>query len=387
MSGQQAEDRVDVAIIGGGIIGLLTAWMLRQRGVSVAVVERGRIGGESSWAGAGILSPINPWLYPDSFSHLVNHSLALYPALQAQLIERTGLSSEWRQCGLLVPHFAEDRVDHTAEALAWSSRFGWPVEHLDRGAARSLEPALADDVDSALCWPKVGQLRNPRLLQAVRRAAELDGVVLREHCEVLGLLENGPRVVGLRLAGNELLHSGNVLLAAGSWSGEFAAMVGMKLPVEPVKGQIVLLRGEPGVLHRIVKHDAAYFVPRADGHILVGASLERDGYRRSNTVAVVHALLDALHRIVPGLRGLEVEQMWTGFRPGCPDGMPYLGPVPNRPGLWVASGHYRNGVVLAPATAEAMADWISGSEPGIDLASFQVGRLPHHVHEALRLPQ
>ena len=368
-----------VAVIGGGIIGCLTALYLHRQGARPFILERGQTGQESSWAGAGILCPIHPWLYPDSFTRLVDYSLALYPALANQLQADTGLSIQWSQCGLMIPIFADDRLQHKEKALAWSKRFGWQVECLDNRAARSAEPALAADVSEALLWPQVGQVRNPRLLQAVRKALDQSGVQIHEQAEVTGLLEdaNG-HVSGVRLATGKQFEADAVLLAAGSWSGELAAQVDLDLSIEPVKGQIVLLRDKPGKMHSIIKHDDAYFVPRSDGRILVGASMERVGFQRGNTDEVVSSLLAAMRRIAPGLKDAEVEQQWMGFRPGTADGLPYLGPVQKRPGLWVASGHYRNGVALAPGTAEIMSRWILGKDPELDMSDFRIGRTTHN---------
>lgn len=363
-----------VAIVGGGIIGCLTAWRLRLLGARPVVLERGSLGDEASWAGAGILSPIHPWLYPDAFSALVNASLALYPGYVQALEQAAGMPVEWRRNGLMIPCFPDDRFDHGPQASDWSSRFGWPLERLSADEARAREPALSPEISGALLWPEVGQVRNPRLLQATQLAMRAAGVELREHVEVEGLVEHHGAVTGVRLKGGDAVGADAVLLAAGSWSGGLSGAMGLSLPVRPVKGQIVLLHCEPDAVRHIVKHDDAYFVPRLDGRVLVGASLEDAGFRRGNTVAEVGRLLDAVRRIMPALHEAEIERQWMGFRPGSPDGLPYIGPVAGRPGLWVATGHYRNGVVLAPATAELVSRWIMGQSPELAMDAFSPDR-------------
>ena len=179
-----------VAVIGGGIIGCLTALYLHRLGARPFILEKGQTGQESSWAGAGILCPIHPWLYPDSFTRLIDYSLTLYPQLAEQLQADTGQSIQWSKCGLMIPIFADDRLQHKHKAIAWSKRFGWQVESLDGLAARSAEPALAADVSEALLWPQVGQVRNPRLLQAVRKALDLSGVQIHEQAEVATVLND-----------------------------------------------------------------------------------------------------------------------------------------------------------------------------------------------------
>jgi len=364
-----------VVVIGGGVIGCLTALYLHRLGASPLILEKGQTGQQSSWAGAGILCPIHPWLYPDGFTHLIDDSLARYPALNDMLLEMTGISMQWLTSGLLIPFFDDDRIHHRENALDWSQKFGWKVEELDTAQTIAHEPTISEHVSGSLLWPEVGQARNPRLMAAVKKALELSGVPIREQAEVTGINENTQgEIASVRLASGEAIEADAVLLAAGSWSGELGRQLGLKLPVEPVKGQIVLLKDKPGRVNHIIKHDDAYMVPRVDGHILVGASMERVGFQTGTTEAVVDQLLDATYRITPGLKDAEIVQKWMGFRPGSPDGMPYLGPVDGHPGLWVATGHYRNGVALAPGTAEMMSRWIMGEAPGLDMTDFRVNR-------------
>jgi len=364
-----------VAVIGGGVIGCLTALYLHELGANPIVLEKGVAGRESSWAGAGILCPIHPWLYPDSFTHLIDASLAMYPAMNAMLEEKTGMSMQWLKSGLLIPLFDDDRIHHRDNALAWSKRFGWNVEELDASQTRAHEPTISDKVGTSLLWPEVGQVRNPRLLAAVKKALDVCGIPVQQHAEVVGLGENSQGDINaVELAGGDTVEADAVLLAAGSWSGELAKQIGLELPVEPVKGQIVLLKDKPGRVQHIIKHDDVYMVPRSDGHILVGASMERVGFEQGTDKTVIDTLLDATYRITPGLKSAEVVNQWMGFRPGSPDGMPYLGPVAGRKGLWVASGHYRNGVALAPGTADVMSRMIMGEKPAMDLSDFCVDR-------------
>lgn len=364
-----------VVVIGGGVIGCLTACHLKQLGMDATVVERGTAGRESSWAGAGILCPIHPWLYPDAFTHLIDASLAMYPKFQVDIEAKTGISIEWRKSGLLIPFFDDDKTDHWQAAIDWSNRFDWKIEELTTAQSLEREPTLSPNVTKSLLWPEVGQLRNPRLMAAVRVWMAQLGVETVEHAEVTGLLRKGNAVAGVVCADGREISADQVLLAGGSWSGELATQMGFELPVKPVKGQIVLLKGAPGLMHSIVKHDDAYFVPRDDGRILVGASMEFVGFEPGTTDEVIGNLMSSMARIAPGLKSLEVEQKWMGFRPGSPDGMPYLGPVEAIPGLWVASGHYRNGVALAPITAAIMSQWMAGNNPDIDFSTFAVDRV------------
>jgi len=359
-------------VIGGGIIGCLTACRLRQHGVAVTLIESGEIGRKASWAGAGILCPIQPWLYPDAFTALIQSSLDLYPELQAYLRDQTGVDVGWRRSGMVVPFFADE--PHWQAALDWSHRFGWQVEQQDAATARKAEPTLARSVQRALLWPKVAQLRNPRLLKAVQQWMVQLGVNVRSNSEVTRLLVREGAMCGVALADGDDVDAERVLLAAGSWSDALLAPLGVSLSIRPVKGQIVLLATEPGTVRHIVKHDDIYLVPRDDGRVLVGATMEDVGFREGNSVAEVHGLLDGVVRMFPGLASALIEQQWMGFRPGSPDGLPFLGEVAAISGLFVASGHYRNGVALAPITAQCMAELMVDRPLSVDLTPFSLTR-------------
>ncbi|MDQ7003402.1 MAG: glycine oxidase ThiO [Ghiorsea sp.] len=364
-----------VVVIGAGIIGLLTALRLKQQGVDVVVLEKGKVAQESSWAGAGILCPIHPWLYPDSFTDLVNASLDLYPDLQAELEAETGHDIQRIKSGLLIPCFADDKVKHQEDAQTWSDKFAWDMQRLTPTQAVEKEPTLSAHVVEALLWSDVYQVRNPELLRAVLLYLRKLGVDVIEDCEVSQLLEDkASNICGVKTVQSETYAADAVLLAAGSWSANLTQQSGFKLPVQPVKGQIVLLKTKPNTLKHIIKHDDAYFVPRKDGRILVGATMENVGFERSNTVEALDELLAATQKLVPGLKDAQVEQQWVGFRPGSPDGLPFLGKMPSKKGLWVATGHYRNGVALAPITAKVMADWICGAQPSLNMDAFSPNR-------------
>lgn len=386
MEQQTGCDGLRVAIVGGGIIGCLSALFLKKLGARPVILERGRTGHEASWAGAGILCPIHPWLYPDSFTHLVNYSLAMYPSLAFELKQSTGISIECLQSGLLIPFFEDDVIDHRQSALQWSQKFDWLVKELDAGQLQRSEPVLSEKASGGLLWPEVRQARNPRLLKSVRRALEMASIEVHEGAEVSSLNENPQgEIAGLSLADGRKIDADAVLLAAGSWSGELAQSMGISLPVEPVKGQIALVKTEPGTVRHIIKHDDVYFVPRQDGRVLIGASMERVGFTEGNTEKILDSMMQAAARIAPGLETDEVEHQWMGFRPGSPDGLPYLGPVEGRPGLWVATGHYRNGVLLAPGTAKLMSCWMMGVPPDLDMHDFRVDR-PSENDAVIGLP-
>jgi glycine oxidase len=285
---------------------------------------------------------------------------------------------------MVIPVFAENEWQDLEPAAGWSARFGWDYQRLDAADAHAVEPALAADCLGADYWPAVGQVRNPRLAAAARAACNAAGVQFHTHNEVIGFRRDGKRLTAAIVADDELT-ADQFLLAAGAWSGGLGDALGLELPVAPVKGQILLLRTAPETVRRIVKHPGAYFVPRVDGRVLVGATMERADFDKTPTLWALRSLANAAAYLLPPLDGAEVERQWAGLRPGTPDGLPYLGRAPDYPNLFVATGHYRNGVVLAPATAEVMARLMVGHAPGIDLAPFAVDR-PAPVDHPLGLP-
>ncbi|MCY1367081.1 Glycine oxidase [compost metagenome] len=219
-------------------------------------------------------------------------------------------------------------------------------------------------------------MRNPRLTRALRAALlQMPNVSLRENCEVHGFIRQGERVVGVSAAGGDVL-ADRVVLAAGAWSGELLASLGLALPVEPVKGQMILFKCAPDFLPAIVLAKGRYAIPRRDGHILVGSTLEHTGFDKTPTGEALESLKASAFELLPQLADAELVGHWAGLRPGSPQGIPFIGPVPGVDGLWLSCGHYRNGLVLAPASCQLLADLILGREPVIDPQPYApAGRL------------
>ena len=340
-------DSYDVAIVGGGIVGLAVAWRARARGLSVLLLERGELGAGTSWVAAGMLAPVaetdageRPLL------ELGLRSARRWPEFAEQLAEAAGVDVGYRRCGTLM--LARDRDE--AEALERErdlrERFGLNVEALLPSAARRLEPALAPTMRSALHLPD-DHSADPRLVcAALARAAERAGAVLRTGVEVTDL---------------GTLRAEQVVLAAGPWSGAF----GDEARVRPVKGQSLRLRDPagPGLLHRVVRWgqpSPGYLVPRGDGRYVLGATQEERGFDTAVTALGVHDLLRDAAELVPGVLELEIEEQLAGLRPGTPDNAPIIGRSPSDPRIVWATGHYRNGVLLTPVTADLVVAELSG---------------------------
>ena len=226
--------------------------------------------------------------------------------------------------------------------------------------------SLARRFSRALFMPGVANVRNPRLLKALRAALQqMPNVQLIEQCPVSGFLREGDRICGVQ-TGNGDMRADQVVVAAGAWSGELLATLGVALPVEPVKGQMILYKCAEDFLPSMVLAGGRYAIPRRDGHVLVGSTLEHVGFDKVPTDVALTSLRESAEGLLPALRDAEVVSHWAGLRPGSPNGVPYIGPVPGVEGLWLNCGHHRNGLVLAPASCRLLADLMQGRAPIID---------------------
>ncbi|PZE14987.1 glycine oxidase ThiO [Pseudomonas sp. 57B-090624] len=351
-------------MVGGGAIGLLTALELAEQ-ESVVLIERQRVGRESSWAGGGIVSPLYPWRYSDAVTALAHWSQDFYPPLGQALLRQTGIDPEVHRTGL----YWLDLEDE-AQALAWAAGRKRPISRVSIGSVKAAVPPLADAYSTAIHMADVANVRNPRLTRALREALlQLPNVTLREDCAVDGFIQEGGRVVGVRTSQGEV-RADRVVLCAGAWSGELLATLGLDLPVEPVKGQMILFKCAEDFLPSMVLAKGRYAIPRRDGHILVGSTLEHEGFDKTPTEAALESLRASAIEMLPALAEAEVVGHWAGLRPGSPDGIPFIGPVPGFDGLWLNCGHYRNGLVLAPASCRLLTDLMLGREPIVDPAPY-----------------
>ena len=344
-----------VVIIGGGIIGCATALALATAGCRVTLIERGALGGEASWAGAGLLSALLPWDYREEVMRLVDGSRALYPEW-VRALSASGIDPEYRTSGLLVlpPYDVE-------KAWAWARAGGEPLVEL---AARTVEPMLACDT-SALWMPQVAQVRNPRLLRALRRMLALRGVEIREATPVSGWVQSGLRITGARTP-QGIMEADTFIAAAGAWSSAVLGEWGAALPIKPVRGQIVLYKTTPGRLRHMLYRDGLYIIPRDDGHVLVGSTLEDVGFDKQVTAAARETLTQGAVELLPWLKDTPIAGHWAGLRPGTPDNIPLIGRHPQIENLFINSGHYRYGVTLAPASAQLMTDMVLGRPSAFD---------------------
>ncbi|MPZ86723.1 MAG: glycine oxidase ThiO [Nitriliruptorales bacterium] len=351
----------DLVIVGGGTLGLAVAWKAAGAGLSTQVVDP-TPGKGASWAAAGMLAPVTEVHYGEERLLRLNlYSSELWPDFAAELEEAAGRPVGYRRSGTLT--VARDTDDNAAleELFAFQQRLGLQVERLRARECRSLEPSLAPRVRGGILVPGDHQVDNRALVTALRVAAERAGVRFRPAAATTLLVE-GDRVRGVRLDSGEELGCGTLVLAAGSWSGKVRGLPPEAVPpVRPVKGQLLHLRGPADALlaTRNIRGLDVYVVNRADGRLVVGASVEERGYDTTMTAGAVLDLLRYAYELLPGVTELEVTELTAGLRPGTPDNAPLIGPAVLE-GLVLATGHYRNGVLLTPATAEGIVDLLAG---------------------------
>lgn len=349
----------DITIIGGGIIGLLAAREFSTAGAKVTLIERQSVGREASWAGGGILLPLYPWRQVEAISVLVSFSLKLYPRLAKSLAESTGIDPEHTVSGLLVG----DNPD-VETAIAWCERHSIRFQRPSSADLRERMPNIRLETDNPLWLPDIAHIRNPRLLQALRADLALHGVEFFENQEVTGLALANDKVVRIETVAGPLC-ADYVVLATGAWSGKLWKSLIPALEIVPAKGQMLLFDAEAGLLRQMVLSGGRYLIPRRDGKILCGSTVEYVQFDKTTTAEARTLLERFALNTVPALRDYPVVGHWAGLRPATPSGIPYIDTHPRIENLALCCGHFRNGLAMGPASARLLADLVLGRAPSL----------------------
>ena len=340
----------DITIIGGGIIGLLTARECTKAGACVRIIDKNLFGLESSWAGGGILLPLYPWRQPAAISALVLHSLSLYPELASTLKTSTGIDPEYNRCGLLLTQNPD-----IEDAINWCQHN--KIEHLPPDDA--LLSPLNCALNNPLWLPSIAQARNPRFLKSLQQDLLAHDTQLQSHCELTGIHIKHNKVTHIATGSGDY-PANQVILCTGAWTQQLFKQLFPQhtiLPeITPVKGQMVLFDAQPELLNHMVLSGDQYLIPRLDGKILAGSTLEHRGFNKETTKPAKQKLADFATQLFPALQGFPVINHWAGLRPATKRGIPYIDKHPDIKNLAINSGHFRNGYAMGPASAQLMAD-------------------------------
>jgi len=359
--------KFDVAIAGGGVIGGAIALELSRAGLHVGLFDRQQPGQEASWASAGIISPApeNPAMIVTV--PLAKASVSLYPEFVAQVEEISGKNVGFRPKGTLEALFSRDTKAELSTIIAVHHGLGLKAEPLRAEDARELEPALSEDVEAAVLRPQECSVDNRALTEAVLEAARRSGTEIFSGRAAKGIWREGNRCAGLLLQ-NERIEARWSVIAAGCFSATIEGAADYA-PVRPAKGQMVALRAEDIAIERVLWSEKIYLVPRNDGRILAGATVEHVGFDKRTTAGGIAKILSAAIDLAPGLANARIEETWAGLRPDSPDHLPILGPT-DLDGLMVATGHFRSGILLTPITARLVREWITEQRVSVDWERF-----------------
>jgi glycine oxidase len=364
----------DIVVIGAGVVGSALARDLAGARMRVVVGERAAPGAGASGAAAGILSPQAEADAPSPLLELCLESRAIFPRLVEELRSETGIEVPYRTTGTLYLALDDEEEARLERRFAWQTSADLPVERLSAGRVLTLEPALAVGARIALRFPYDHQIDNAVLTRALAASAEERGARFLKSTEARSIFHEGGRVTGVALA-DDRIAAPRVVNCAGAWASRLMG-AGPRLPIEPVRGQMLALEHAELRLDRVIFTERGYLVPRLDGRILVGSTTERAGFDARPTLAGASSLLELARLVVPRLENATIQGLWAGLRPAAPDGLPVLGPAgePWPSGLFFATGHYRNGVLLAPITARLLTEAITTGHASAALAPFAASR-------------
>lgn len=365
----------EIIIVGGGVIGLSIARELGRRGVrDIVLCDKGALGKEASWAAAGILAPQVEADAADDFFTLATASRDLYPAFAHALKGETGIDVELDETGTLYIAFNEKDEAELRQRLEWQQRTGLRIEWLNRANLRRLEPNVSNEVRCALRFPDDWQVENRKLVEALIASNEELGVTLLSHCEVTSLRADGNRVGGVATA-NGPIAAPTVVLCAGAWTSFLTASMSAPIEIAPVRGQMLCFKPAQQIARHVIYSKRGYLVPRRDGRVLAGSTSEHVGFDKRVTHKGVESIKSMAFEIAPTLDDKALIDSWAGFRPRTRDDLPVLGPHAEIEGCLYATGHYRNGILLAPITAKLVTEHITEGLNSPMLETFSSGRL------------
>jgi glycine oxidase len=369
----------DVIIIGGGVIGGSIAFHLSKKGFKVLLLERDRIASGASSAAAGMLGAQAEMQDGGPLFEIARRSRSMFPKLAEELKETCGMDIGLVQKGMLKIAHLPEQVEEYRRTVTFQQSSGEQAEWLTLSQALEREPALSNHILGAMYFPEEGQVLAPELSTAYVKAAAVLGAEIREYAEVNSLLITNGIVKGV-ITNEETIHCNQVIMAAGVWGSQLLEQAGLSLNVYPVKGECFSVVNRKPLIQSTIFSHGCYLVPKQNGRIVVGATMIEHSFDRSVSVEGLFTLMSKAKELIPSIASAQWETSWAGLRPQTLDGLPYLGEAPNLKGLFIAMGHYRNGILLSPITGKIMTDLVEGKEPNeLDLSAFSPAR--HQIQQ------
>ena len=366
----------DFVIVGAGIMGLLTAYELAHTHARILIIDQQHAGRESSWAGGGILSPLQPWTLPNALEPLLHDSFIRYPLLIEQLYKSSGIDPEYLICGLL--SLNSEINNHSIEwAQTMPKTVRWEAKILSSELLQKNYPHINTNAfQQGLLLPTIAQVRNPRLLQSLLKTlSTFPNITLLENQTVQPLQPSTQRKITQLTTVQEKINCDQVILCSGAWSAPLLQpLLGYALPIKPVLGQMLVMHPKKFLFNSIILHKDHYLIPRKDGRILVGSTLENCQFKKTTTASAKEKLFSIAQYICPELAHASIEAQWAGLRPYAPEGIPYIGRLSDYDNVWMNAGHFRNGLTLAPASSGLLADLLLNRKPKLDPTPYDPNR-------------
>lgn len=363
-----------IAIIGAGVSGLLSALELVEQGCTVSIFDQSQAGQAASWAGGGILSPMYPWRYPAAVNALAQYAKTEYQRYNHMISAVTGIDFQIHDTGMLI----FDQEDFEV-GQAYQHRYQEPMQRcelLDEAALRRVNPKVSEQFKTAMHFPELSNIRNPRLLQSlIAYLAQHPRVHLYPEQQIVKFDQQHHRIEAIRTAQGQRIQADAYVIATGAWSAHWAEQLHLNIPVQPVQGQILLFKTPAQWLPTMCMNQVMYLIPRQDGHVLCGSSVRHCGFDTTPDQATQDNILTHCLNMVPEIAQFPIVKRWAGLRPGSPDGIPYIGQMPGLDNLWANFGHYRNGLCMGPASAQLLRQLMLKQQTLVDASAYSTARL------------
>ena len=363
-----------IAIIGAGVSGLLTALELVEQGCKVTIFDQQNAGHAASWAGGGILSPMYPWRYPQEVNQIAQYGKQLYQEWNEKLLPETDIDFQIHETGMLI----FDEADFE-KGLNYKNQFNEPMQHceyLQREQLEQVNPHISAQLQQAIYFPQLANVRNPRLLKSlITYLKQHPNIYVVENTWIEKFNIQNQNIQSIQTSNGQHFEADEFVIATGAWSNTWSTQLQLSIPVEPVQGQMMLFKTPENWLPTMCMNKVMYLIPRMDGHVVCGSSMDHLGFDKRPSVQTQQNIYKACLEMVPELANFPIVKQWAGLRPSSPTGIPYIGKMPELNNLWANFGHYRNGLCMGPASARLLRQLMLNQETLVDAKAYSTERL------------